>query len=138
QAFAIPIDQALATAKAIEAGHGSSDVHVGSTAFLGAEVTPSGDQGSSGGGDGGLGGFNSSSTSGAALSGVVSVGPAAEAGLAEGDVITSLGGTTIDSASTLSQTMVRYHPGDKVQLGWVDSSGQSHTTTVTLASGPPA
>ncbi len=30
-----------------------------------------------------------------------------------------------------------YHPGDKVQIGWTDSSGQSHTATVQLSSGPP-
>jgi S1-C subfamily serine protease len=68
----------------------------------------------------------------------VSGGPAAQAGLSAGDVITSLNGMTIDSPPTLSSTMVQYHPGDKVQLGWVDSSGQSHASTVTLASGPPA
>src|SRR5437763_5951631 len=140
QGFAVPINQALATAKAIEAGHGSSVVHVGPAAFLGAEISTSGSQGSSrglGSGDGGFG-SSSSSASGAPLAGVVSGGPAAQAGLSAGDVITSLNGTTIDSPSTLSSTMVQYHPGDKVQLGWVDSSGQSHTSTVTLASGPPA
>jgi S1-C subfamily serine protease len=136
QGFAIPINQALATAKAIEAGHGSSDVHLGPTAFLGAELSPSNNP--SGGFGRNQGGFDSTSASGAPLAGVVSGGPLAEAGLAAGDVITSINGTTIDSSSTLSSTLIQYHPGDKVQLGWVDSSGQSHTTTVTLAGGPPA
>jgi S1-C subfamily serine protease len=136
QGFAIPINQALATAKAIEAGHGSSDVHLGPTAFLGAEVSPSNNP--SGGFGRNQGGFDSSSVSGAPLAGVVSGGPLAQAGLAAGDVITSINGTTVDSPSTLSSTLTQYHPGDKVQVGWVDSSGQSHTTTATLASGPPA
>jgi S1-C subfamily serine protease len=136
QGFAIPINQALATAKAIEAGHGSSGVHLGPTAFLGAEVSPSNNPSSGFGRN--QGGFDSSSASGAPLAGVVSGGPLAQAGLAAGDVITSINGTTVDSSSTLSSTLTQYHPGDKVQVGWVDSSGQSHTTTVTLASGPPA
>jgi S1-C subfamily serine protease len=136
QGFAIPINQALATAKAIEAGHGSSDVHLGPTAFLGAELSPSNNP--SGGFGRNQGGFDSSSASGAPLAGVVSGGPLAQAGLAAGDVITSINGTTVDSSSALSSTLIQHHPGDKVQVGWVDSSGQSHTTTVTLASGPPA
>ncbi len=64
-------------------------------------------------------------------------GPAQEAGLAEGDVITSIGGKTISSANDLTNDMAIYHPGNKVQIGWTDSSGQSHTATVQLSSGPP-
>jgi S1-C subfamily serine protease len=109
---------------------------LGPTAFLGAEVSPSNNPSSGFGRN--QGGFDSSSASGAPLAGVVSGGPLAQAGLAAGDVITSINGTTVDSSSTLSSTLTQYHPGDKVQVGWVDSSGQSHTTTVTLASGPPA
>ena len=30
-----------------------------------------------------------------------------------------------------------YKPGDKVTIGWTDASGQTHTATVTLSSGPP-
>jgi S1-C subfamily serine protease len=53
-------------------------------------------------------------------------------------VITSFDRQTVDSASTLSSLMVSHHPGDKVQIGWTDSSGQSHTSSVVLGSGPPA
>ena len=38
QGFAIPIDTALSIARAIEAGSGSSTVHIGETAFLGVEI----------------------------------------------------------------------------------------------------
>ena len=65
-------------------------------------------------------------------------GTAAQAGLAEGDVITSLGGHTVDSATTLSTLMAGYHPGTKVVLGWTDTNGASHTATVSLGSGPAA
>ena len=63
--------------------------------------------------------------------------PAQEAGLAGGDVITSLGGTTITTPNDLTNAISQYHPGDKVSIGWTDSSGQTHTATVQLSSGPP-
>jgi hypothetical protein len=34
--------------------------------------------------------------------------------------------------------MLGHHPGDQVRVGWTDASGSAHTTTVVLASGPPA
>ncbi len=129
--YAIPINQVLATAAAIEAGHGSSVIHVGATAFVGVLISTAGQGGF------GSGGFGSS-TSGADLSGVVSGGPAAKAGLVPGDVITSFDGRTVTSGSTISSVLVGLHPGVRVELGWVDVSGQSHRGTVQLASGPPA
>ncbi|MFZ0250296.1 MAG: trypsin-like peptidase domain-containing protein [Acidimicrobiales bacterium] len=149
QGFAIPINTALAIARAIEAGSGSSTVHIGETAFLGVEInasnSSSGDNGNgNGGGFGGFFGGNSGSTgntgssaSGASVASVVTNGPAQEAGLAEGDVITSLGGKTINTANDLTSAMSMYHPGDKVSIGWTDGSGQTHTATVQLSSGPP-
>ena len=145
QGFAIPINTALSIARQIEAGNASSTVHIGATAFLGVEINPSGSS-SGNGGNGSSGGFfgNSGSTgnsgssgSGAAVAGTVTSGPAQEAGLAQGDVITSLGGKTINSADDLTNDMGAYHPGDKVQVGWTDANGQSHTATVQLSSGPP-
>ncbi len=153
QGFAIPINTALSIARAIEAGSASSTVHIGQTAFLGVEISPSGTggtgSGGSGGNGGGIGGFfggsgntgntgnTGSSTSGASVAGVVTNGPAQEAGLAQGDVITSLGGKTISSSDDLTNAMGQHHPGDKVTIGWSDSSGQTHTATVQLSSGPP-
>jgi S1-C subfamily serine protease len=122
QSYAIPINEALATAEQIEAGDGSSDVHVGASALLGVLVSSSVEEG----------------VSGAAVSGVVSGDAAADAGIAAGDVITSLGGQSVASSAALSREMITYHPGNQVQIGWTDSSGQSHTATVTLDSGPPA
>ncbi len=144
QGYAIPIDTALSLARAIEAGSGSSTVHIGETAFLGVGINPqntsSGNNGT-GGGFGGVFGGNSGNTgstaSGASVANVVTNGPAQEAGLAEGDVITSLGGKTIGSADDLTSAMSMYHPGDKVTIGWTDGSGRTHTATVQLSSGPP-
>jgi S1-C subfamily serine protease len=156
QGFAIPINEALSIARQIEAGKGSSTIHIGTTAFLGVEISPNGSSsnsssGSGGGNDfgpfGGLFGGNSGSTgntgnsgssgSGAAVAGVVTNGPAQEAGIAQGDVITTLGGKTINSADDLTRDMGAYHPGDKVQIAWTDANGQTHTSTVQLSSGPP-
>jgi S1-C subfamily serine protease len=161
QGFAIPINTAMSLARQIEAGKGSSTVHIGTTAFLGVEISPSGSGSSSGSGNGGGNGFgpfgggggpfgnsgstgntgntgsSGSSSSGAAVAGVVTNGPAQEAGIAQGDVITSLGGKTINSADDLTRDMGTYHPGDKVQVAWTDANGQTHTATVQLSSGPP-
>jgi S1-C subfamily serine protease len=115
--FAIPINTAITIAKQIEAGTASSTVHIGTTAFLGIEVS-------------------GQSSAGAAVVGTLSGSPAAAAGLGAGDVIQSLNGKTVDSATTLTTLLDGYHPGDKVKVGWVDASGQSHTSTITLTTGP--
>ena len=61
-----------------------------------------------------------------------------KAGIQTGDTIVGIDGTTITSGSQLTHTMVRYGPGDSVKVQWLDSSGQSHSATVELGSGPPA
>jgi S1-C subfamily serine protease len=141
QAYAIPIASALTIAKQIEGGNGSSAVHIGATAFLGIETSGSDSSGSSG--SGGFGGFGGQGTgqasgTGVAIAGALSGSPAASAGLTEGDTITSVGGQTVSSASDIQQVLVKYHPGDKISVSWQDASGQSHSSTVTLTSGPAA
>jgi S1-C subfamily serine protease len=69
---------------------------------------------------------------------VVSGSPADKAGLADGDVITSVNGSSVTSASDLSTALEGDHPGDSVQLQWTDGSGQTQSASVTLTSGPPA
>lgn len=158
QAYAIPIHTALTIAKQIEAGKASTVVHIGATGFLGVSVeasstssgTGSGSGSGSGGGGfgggfgGGLGdsgsgsGSSGATTSGAAVEGTLSGSPAAKAGLVQGDVITGLNGTTITSSTDLSNALVSLHPGNSVQLQWVNTSGQTQTATVVLTSGPPS
>jgi S1-C subfamily serine protease len=122
QGFAIPIDAALSIAAQIEGGHASSTVHLGATAFLGLEIASSDQQASSG----------------VALAGAASGTPAATAGLGQGDVITSLGGQSVSTSTDIQHILVGHHPGDQISIGWTDANGQSHTATVTLASGPTA
>ena len=32
--------------------------------------------------------------------------------------------------------LAKYHPGDRVSVTWMDTSGQRHTSSVTLTTGP--
>jgi S1-C subfamily serine protease len=141
QAFAIPISHATAIEDQIVAGEASSTVHIGGTAFLGVQVSPS--EGSTGGESpyggyfgNGYGGDGSSTASGAPVAGTVSGSAAAQAGLTQGDVITSVAGHTITSPTGVSSALAQHHPGDKISIGWTDQTGQSHTATVQLGAGP--
>jgi S1-C subfamily serine protease len=123
--YAIPIDTALSIARQIEAGSASSTVHIGSTAFLGIEIATTG---------GRFGG----TTGGVVVGGVLSGSPAENAGIVAGDTIVSVDGQSVYSVSALNTIMGAHHPGDRVQVSWTDQSGQQHSATVQLASGPAA
>jgi S1-C subfamily serine protease len=139
QAFAIPSNQALAIGRQIVSGKSSSTVHIGDTAFLGISISSGNGYDPFGDGYGfGSAGTGNSNVSGVQVGSVVSGEPASQAGLQAGDVITALDGRAVDSSSALSKVMLAHHPGDKVQIGWVDNSGATHSSTVQLASGPPA
>jgi S1-C subfamily serine protease len=97
-------------------------VHLGATAFLGVEVASQSQQASSG----------------VMIAGAASGTPADTAGLAAGDTITAVAGQAVSSGTSIQQVLEGYHPGDKVSISWTDTTGQSHTTTVTLANGPAA
>jgi S1-C subfamily serine protease len=125
--YAIPIADAMAIVTAVEAGQSSATTHVGDSAFLGVLT------GSSGTGRG-----RRATSAGALVGEVVAGDPAAKAGIVAGDTIISLGGATVDSATTLGQLMIGHHPGDTVTIGWMNASGTTHTAKVTLVSGPPA
>ena len=135
QGYAIGINAALSIANQIKAGAASANIQIGPRAFLGVAVT---DTGSSSG----LGGFGStgggSTVAGAYVERVQSGSAAENAGIGAGDVIVSVGSTTIGSASDLSTALSTYHPGETVTIGWVDATGASHTASVQLTAGPPA
>jgi S1-C subfamily serine protease len=128
QGFAIPINRALSVAQQIESGKATSTVHIGTTAMLGVSVVnPSlGDMAGGGG----------TTPAGAAIARVIPSGPAAQAGLTAGDVITSVGGQTVNSASALANVMAQDHPGDSVSVTWLDQSQVQHSATVQLTTGP--
>jgi S1-C subfamily serine protease len=127
QGFAIPINTALTIAKQIDSGQASSTVHIGATAFLGVQIAGS-SQGQ---------GFQQT-TQGVAIVGTESGTAAANAGLGDGDVITSLDGKSVSTGTDIQDILVGHHPGDKVSIAWTDAEGQSHTATLTLGTGPAA
>ena len=63
-------------------------------------------------------------------------GPADQAGIAIGDVITALDGTSLDSATTLTYVLDRHYPGDVIDVTWIDRSGQQRTGKAALVPGP--
>jgi S1-C subfamily serine protease len=118
QGYAIPINNALSVAQQIENGKASATVHIGASAMLGISVV------------------TAPGVTGAAVGDVLANGKADDAGIAAGDVITSFAGHAVDSPDTLSTLLNNQHPGDKVDVGWVDQSGQSHKATIELITGP--
>ena len=114
QGFAIPINEAMAIAGRIRGGGGSPTVHIGPTAFLGVGVN------------------DAAGGEGAVVRQVIPTGPAADAGLAPGDVITSINGQPVDSATALTAILDQHHPGENVTVGL-----GNRTANVTLADGPP-
>ncbi|MDX6308491.1 MAG: hypothetical protein QOI06_1537 [Nocardioidaceae bacterium] len=120
--FAIPISRALMLATEIENGDtASGNITLGTPAFLGVQFQP---------------GITSGQGHGAVISGVLGHTPAASAGLIAGDTITSVDGTAITSGDQLRTVLSNFKPGASVALGWTDTQGGSHTTSVTLISGP--
>jgi len=119
QGYAIPINTAVSIADRIESGQTSAGVHIGSTGFLGVKVTAT-----------------DSGSPGAQVYEVEPNTPASLGGLAAGDVITTLDGKAVVSPESLTSLIQLYHPGDSVRVGWTDTSGARHTTTVQLGTGP--
>jgi S1-C subfamily serine protease len=75
-------------------------------------------------------------TSGALVGAVFCGTPAQATGLQGGDVIVSLGGHAVTSATSLHTAISDYHPGNTVSVTWVELNGQRHTGSLTLIAGP--
>jgi S1-C subfamily serine protease len=113
QGFAIPINEAMAIAGQIRSG-ASPTVHIGPTAFIGVGVN------------------DAPGGAGAIVRQVIPTGPAAGAGINPGDVITSVNGQPVNSATALTRILDQHHPGEGVSVG---VGGRE--VNVTLADGPP-
>jgi S1-C subfamily serine protease len=123
--YAIPINEALSLAKQVESGKSSSSVHIGASAFLGVEVATTSSYYAS-----------APAAPGATIEGVLSGSPAAGAGLASGDTITSVGGHAVASSTSLRDVMDELHPAQKVTVSWVDQYGSPYKATIELTAGP--
>lgn len=115
--YAIAIDKVRTIGRQIESQAASAVVHIGETAFIGVDVADR--------------------QTGVVVAGIVAGTPAEQAGLQQGDVLTSLDGTTISTRSDLRTALFSHHPGDTVTLGYTDTAGAPQTASIALASGPP-
>lgn len=115
--YAIAIDKVRAIGKQIEAQTASPLVHIGETAFIGVDIADT--------------------RTGVVISDTVAGTPAQQAGLQQGDVITSLDGAPISTSDDLRTALFSHHPGDIVTLGYTDTNGAAQTASITLGSGPP-
>jgi S1-C subfamily serine protease len=130
QAYAIPINTALAIAKEIERGDVSTTVHIGETAILGIEAVPA-DSGASGSIPG------SPTPSGVTVATVMPNTPAASSGLVAGDVITSFDGHAVSTTAQLSALEYTLSPGQSATIVYVNQSGAQATVSFNLVPGPP-
>jgi S1-C subfamily serine protease len=139
--WAIPINKALSVVSLVRSGSSNPDILLGARPFIGVDVTDASQASQSQSPFGGFPGrFNPAPApavnSGAYVEQVISGSPAANAGIQAGDVITSFDGHTVSAEKDLSSAEAPLHPGQSVSIGWVDGSGQSHSATITLGTGP--
>lgn len=120
--YAIPIDTALEIAAKIQAGEGSSTIHIGDRAILGVQIV----------------GSRPFDDPGVRVAAVTPDGPAAEAGITRGAIITGVDEATITTVEDLEAALFPRSPGDTVRVTWTDSDGVSHTASLQLVVGPPA
>jgi S1-C subfamily serine protease len=114
--FAIPINDAMAIAGQIRSRTPSDSVHIGPPVLLGVGVRTAPQRGA-----------------GVLIAEVLRGGPAEQAGLMNGDILTVLDGTPLDTATTLTYVLDRHYPGDVIDLTWIDASGQERTGKATLS-----
>jgi len=116
--YAIPITSVLQVADKVLAGEATDTVVLGRTAALGVQI--------------------SSRASNVYVVGLIGDGPAEQAGITAGSVITAIDGKTVGNADSLTAILATHKPGDQVQITWTDRSGAPHTATATLTQAPLA
>ena len=75
-------------------------------------------------------------STGTLIAGAFCHAPAAAAGLTGGDVILAINGRAVGAPSSLTGVLAQYRPGQSVRVTWMDTSGQRHTSSLTLTTGP--
>jgi len=118
--FAIPISTATTIAQQILSGVESGNVSIGTPAFLGVQLA------------------TTQTAVGATLAGSVEGTPAATAGFAAGDVITSVDGVAVANSDALSAAIASHEVGDSVSIGYTTAAGVASSVQVTLMAGPAA
>ena len=119
EGFAIPINDAMATVGQIRSLTPSDSVHIGLPTLIGVGVSAREQQ---------------HDLPGVIIHEVLRGGPAQQAGLHDGDVLLSIDGFQLNSATALTNVLDRHYPGDVVDLVWIDRAGEQRTGKATLAS----
>ena len=115
--WAVPIDTALRDADALIAGHRPVDTSIGVAGANDLSTVTAHQLGLLGG----------------AQIGAVSPGsPAARAGLATGDIVTSFDGNPVLSSGALVSDLARATPGKRARIGYL-AGGHPHAATVVVA-----
>ena len=120
--FAIPINKALAIARQIAGGRAGAHILIGQSGFMGIGVDSISDAQQCLANSGIGVNCQVPAKSGALICSVYPGTPAAKAGLAAGDVITSVNGQPVSSANGLTTIMRKYKPGSTISLGYVSAS----------------
>ena len=115
ESYAVPIEDALAVAEAIQSGDEGDGVEIGAAAYLGLGIA---------------------NTTSMQIASVQSGSAADGAGIVAGDVLTSVGDTAVTSYDVLRSVLASRAPGDQVSIGWTDGNGQGRSATVTLGESP--
>lgn len=116
--FAIPINDAIGIAGQIRSLVPSESIHIGPPSLLGVGVRTAPRSGP-----------------GVIIQEVLRGGPAEQAGLLDGDVLTTIDGSPIGTATDLTFVLDRHYPGDVIDLTWIDRGGQERTGKATLTAG---
>jgi serine protease Do len=119
EGFAIPINDAMATAGQIRSLTPSDSVHIGRPTLIGVGVSAREQQ---------------HDLPGVIIHEVLRGGPADQAGLSDGDVLISIDGIALHSATALTSVLDRHYPGDVIDLVWIDRAGQQRTGKAALTS----
>jgi S1-C subfamily serine protease len=116
--YAVPMDTAMRVVAQIRSGTPTETVHVGPTATLGVLISDA-------------------KSSGARVDVALYGLPAYAAGVTDGEVITSIDGGAIATASALRAAINVRKPADTVRLGVTAADGTQRTVSVVLALGTP-
>ncbi|MFW6773317.1 S1C family serine protease [Nocardioides sp. CPCC 205120] len=114
--YARPIDEALDVVELVVSDQEGDGVVIGPAAYLGVGIDPTAD--------------------GVLVAQAEPGTPAADAGIAAGDAITSVDGEEVASYDELAAAVAEHEPGDEVDVTWTDASGAEQSAEVTLGESP--
>jgi S1-C subfamily serine protease len=120
--YALNVAQVLKVADQIEAGTVSSDIVLGYPAFAGISIAEG----------------TATTTTGVPVASTFAGYPAANAGIATGDVITAVNGVAVNTGTQLSAAIQAHQVGSSVTVTYTDASGVSHSAAIVLVAGPAA